>query len=151
LWLCFNNAFVSVTRDDNNPARVMVRARNPDHLKALLGPEVNIRVTPDSDYHYRTFVDRKVWADLVSRHIMDIDYGNFKASVVDTDLHDMYIDFWNAHYEYQSQIELKAELEAKKAEIDQKKVEGRQQPSMPSIDPAAAMAKINAIIDAEED
>lgn len=132
MWICLNNAFLSVTEDNNDPTRLMVRSRNPEHLRAVFGPGVKIIVTPERDYHYRTFIDRKEFAALMASKIEDIDYGNFKDSVEDKDLHDMYLDFWQTHFWYQQDVEEKAEQAAVYAKEDNKPVRGK--PSLPTVD-----------------
>jgi hypothetical protein len=101
MWLCFNNAFVSAVADRNNPKRLLVRARRREHLENLFGQDAEILVNAGTDYKYRTFVDRSVVADLAHRALMNISYDNFKNSVKDDTLHDLYADFWELHYEIQ--------------------------------------------------
>ncbi len=35
---------------------------------------------------------------------MQIDYGNFKDSIADDDLHDLYADVWLLHSRYQQEL-----------------------------------------------
>jgi hypothetical protein len=58
--------------------------------------------TPDADYRWRTFIGREQFKAVLSNRIDQIDYLNFKDSVKDGDLHDMYLDFWRRHKKYQS-------------------------------------------------
>jgi hypothetical protein len=101
MWLCFNNAFISVVADRNNSQRLLVRARRIEHLKNLFGSDTQILTGAGSDYKYRTFVARSVVADLARETLLKIDYDNFKNSVLDETLHGLYADFWDRHYEIQ--------------------------------------------------
>lgn len=102
MWLCFNDAFVSVVASDKEPNTLLVRSRAYEHLRRLLGPDVKIHVTPDRDYRYRTFVDRNVFAAIVAKRVRDIDYHNFKDSVKEDKLHRMYSKWWFDHMIFQN-------------------------------------------------
>ncbi len=103
MWLCLNDCFLSVVSDQHNPARLMVRARRREALLNLFGNKVEIAETAQSDYRWRAFVERKVFATLVASRIEKIGYTNFKDSVRDNDLHDLYMDFWDLQRQYQDQ------------------------------------------------
>lgn len=100
MWICFNNAFVSAIENINNPNMLVIRARHKDHLNNLF-PDATVTVTPNRDYRYRIDVTKQEFADMVSKNIMNINYNNFKKSVNDNDLHDLYAKFWTLHYSYQ--------------------------------------------------
>lgn len=101
MWLCFNNAFISAVADRNDPNRLVVRARRREHLENLFGQNMEIVVSTDSDYKYRVFVERGLLADLAHKTLMSLSYDNFKNSVEDDDLHDLYADFWELHHKIQ--------------------------------------------------
>lgn len=100
MWICFNDAFVSAVQDDRRPNMLKVRARKREHLETLF-PGRKIYKTPKADYAFRVFVTKKAFAKLVARRVLEIDYKNFKDSVVDNDLHNLYFDFWTLHHQYQ--------------------------------------------------
>ncbi len=100
-WLCFNDAFLSVVNHRTEQDLLVVRARRREHLANVFGPSATIEVTPDRDYKYRTIADRKKVADIVASRIQNIDYGNFKDSVRNGGLHNLYARFWALHHEYQ--------------------------------------------------
>lgn len=79
---------------------LIVRSRKREHLKRLF-PDRTVSATPRRDYAFRTSIPRQELADFVSVRIQDIAYQNFKASVRDTALHDLYLDFWGLHLRYQ--------------------------------------------------
>lgn len=102
MWLCFNDGFLSAVVDKNNPARMMVRARRKKDLLNVFG-DVEVIENAGSDYRWRAFVDRTAFAAVVAARIENIDYTNFKNSVDDHDLHDLYMNFWTMHHRYQEQ------------------------------------------------
>ena len=103
MWLCFNDGFLSAVADKNDPTRLKVRARRKKDLLNVFGQNVEIIKDAGSDYRWRTFVDRKAFAALVAARVEKINYPNFKNSVGDHDLHDLYLDFWTKHNRYQQQ------------------------------------------------
>jgi len=103
MWLCFNDGFLSVVADKHDPSRLLVRARRRQDLLNAVGKETEIVETPDRDYRWRTFIGREDFTAIVGGRIDKIDYTNFKNSVKDHDLHDMYLDFWARHLRYQDQ------------------------------------------------
>lgn len=80
-----------------------VRARKREHL-ATLFPDHDIHASKDTDYRFRVFVKKEAFAALIAKKAMEIDYGNFKDSVKDRRLHDLYADFWRLHWNYQKNL-----------------------------------------------
>lgn len=103
MWLCFNNAFVSVVEMSNDPSKLMVRARKREHLVNLFGPTAQIKTSYHTDYKYRVFVDRSDFAKFLSSKVMEINYSNFKDSVKDVELKSLYGDFWFQHWSMQQE------------------------------------------------
>ena len=99
MWICFNNAFVSAVKCDDSDL-LKIRARRKEHLETLF-PDKEIMTTKHTDYKYRVFATKEEFAKIVSDSIMNTKYTNFKNSVNDHDLHDLYADFWHLHYRYQ--------------------------------------------------
>ena len=100
MWLCFNDGLLSVVADQKDPTRLMVRARRKKDLVAVAGAGAEILETPKNDYRWRTFLSREAFTKLVAERIGRIDYPNFKNSVPDRDLHDLYTEFWSLHHHY---------------------------------------------------
>jgi len=97
MWVCLNNGFVSIVEDWEDPTKVYVRARVEKHLHAfMVHSEVQrtIAHTPNNDYEFRIHMTKEEAAATVSKHLMNIDYTNFKNSVEDSDLHYMYNEVW---------------------------------------------------------
>ncbi|WP_114944804.1 hypothetical protein [Microvirga calopogonii] len=100
MWICYNDAFVSAVQHRDDPSRLCVRARKKEHLQRLF-PAAEIMEIPSRDYACRVLVSKQEFAELVTRRINEIDYPNFKDSVRDDGLHDLYADFWELHWAYQ--------------------------------------------------
>jgi hypothetical protein len=69
-------------------------------LKRLF-PDAQIIEIPNRDYACRVFVTKQEFAELLNRRVGGIDYPNFKNSVRDHGLHNLYADFWELHWSYQ--------------------------------------------------
>jgi len=105
MWICLNDGFYSIVQDHDNPNLVWVRSRHRDHLAKLFPYRIEIQEHEDRDYRYRTLVEKGDVADIISHRVNLINYGNFKASVKDKQLHDLYSDFWTMHRLYQEENE----------------------------------------------
>lgn len=100
MWICTNKGFISAVEADASGVTLKVRARNRKHLEELF-PGRQIHEDPLADYRYRTFIPKAIFAEWVKEQALKIDYSNFKDSVRDPKLHDLYADFWSLHYRYQ--------------------------------------------------
>ena len=98
MWICFNDGFVSAVEDWNDKSMLRVRARKREHLEFL---NVEIQQDQGTDYKFRCFISKESFADIVKQRILNINYGNFKSSVKDYSLHNLYAEFWELHYDYQ--------------------------------------------------
>ena len=94
---------MSAVEDRNDPTRLVVRARNPEHLK-LLFPDHDVIVTPKADYIALVFVARQEFARILVKRVDQIRYDNFKASVEDERLHRLYENMWTIHWSYQQSL-----------------------------------------------
>lgn len=96
MWLCLNEGFYSIVRTkDLPPGHLLVRARREGDIEKLW-QGVDIQRTVGRDYLFRAIVPEQDVAEAVARALLDIDYGNFKASVDDRPLHDAYLNVWHA-------------------------------------------------------
>ena len=100
MWFCFNDGFCSAVQDRNSPNGLVVRARRRKDIENIF-PDKEIIVGGSTDYNYRVYCSKKEFADIVNDSIMNINYPNFKDSVMDDDLHNLYGKFWTLHYSYQ--------------------------------------------------
>ncbi|MCO6048221.1 hypothetical protein NGM99_00260 [Mesorhizobium sp. RP14(2022)] len=96
MWICLNDSFVSAVQDINRPSRLMVRSRRRNHLERLF-PDHEILTTIRSDYAHRVFVERDDFKRVLVDQVNLVTYSNFKDSVRDPVLHDLYLDFWMLH------------------------------------------------------
>jgi hypothetical protein len=106
MWICLNNAFLSVVADRDRPEQVLVRARKEKHLKSFLALSADTKkreiiTTPQADYIVRAYITRAELANLLALSVQRINYPKFKPSVKEKELHDLYMRFWSSHYSYQ--------------------------------------------------
>jgi hypothetical protein len=104
MWICFSDAFVSIVQDRDNPNRLMVRARARKHLAALF-PTATVIETLAADYRWRVIVSRDQVTKLLADRIADLTYTNFKHTVSDRRLHDLYLNWWSDHRRLQEEDE----------------------------------------------
>jgi hypothetical protein len=104
MWICLNDAFVSAV--SNGRGALKVRARKRAHL-AKLFPALKIHESNATDYRFRIFIAKAAFAEVVTKKLLAIDYSNFKDSVKDKKLHDLYADFWWLHRKYQEKSKSK--------------------------------------------
>lgn len=70
-----------------DPDRIMVRARVRSHLEALkanfsdLLADCEIKEFAGTDYAYRIFVPKSIWAQVMVGLTEEMDYDNFKSKV----------------------------------------------------------------------
>lgn len=100
MWVCLNNAFLSIIQPDSNPGILRVRARRKGDIERVF-PEAKVSRTPGRDYLYRAHVSREDVQAAMVRQVEAINYPNFKNSVHDDALHYAYGRFWNLHADLQ--------------------------------------------------
>lgn len=107
MWVCTRLGFISIVQDDKNKDILKVRARKREHLASLF-PDIEIVETEFNDYRFRVFARRSTVAVLLANLVMadrehpaEVTYTNFKDSVKDNELHDLYAGFWTDHHRYQ--------------------------------------------------
>jgi len=100
MWICLNTGFLSVIAD-KDPRKLIVLARRRRDLLNTFGQDANVVETIDRHYRWRVFVDRESFKAVVAGQIDAISYANFKRSVKDKDLHEMYTEFSQIHLQYQ--------------------------------------------------
>lgn len=102
-WFCMNDGFISavVDKSDLSGNTLKVRSRFQRDLEDIF-PDHDIVENAGTDYAYRVFVSKQEFAELMYNRIMDIDYTNFKNSVIRDDLHELYEEFWWTGYKAQN-------------------------------------------------
>ena len=93
MWICLNNAFVSVVSKGDDAGKLCVRARRREHLVALF-PGAEIIANGGTDYEFRAYIARDEVARVIGAALKNIDYKNFKNSVKDEPLHSGYSNVW---------------------------------------------------------
>lgn len=93
MWLCLNNAFLSIIEPYSNSTQLRVRARRKGDIETIF-PTAKVVRTPGRDYLWRAEIDRNLVAQVIAQHVAGIDYSNFKDSVANKPLHDAYARFW---------------------------------------------------------
>jgi hypothetical protein len=93
MWVCQNNAFLSIVSGDQ-PDQLLVRARRKGDIEAVFGNQYKVVTLTGRDYGFRALIPREVVGSVIAKSIEKIDYDNFKDSVVDAPLHDAYMKVW---------------------------------------------------------
>ena len=97
-WFFFSNGFVSILADRDQTERLLVQARNENHLLAFVGDDPGQRAqlitNPAADYLYRVFLPREFVVRRVSKLTEAIDYINFKNSIQDSRYQDAAMEVW---------------------------------------------------------
>lgn len=110
MWICMTTGFVSVTKrkahtiEAGDDRTMQVRAREASHLAelrrlmaesggAILSETIKSKGT---DYQYRAFCTQRDLAVGMAALAYAIDYVNFKDTVTDVPLHNVYMRIWSA-------------------------------------------------------
>lgn len=94
MWICLNNAFLSIVQHWDKPNVLIVRARREGDIERVF-PNTKTWVDPNADYQHRAEVPREIVAAKLVEAVGRIDYPNFKGSVREPDLHDAYMGVWH--------------------------------------------------------
>jgi hypothetical protein len=103
MWIIFNDAYLSIVKPDwikDDDSVLNVRARFSGDIEKVF-PGAKVEHTPERDYAYRALVSRAEVAKAMSDRVMNIQYSNFKDSVVSKWRHDLYLDVWTLMYRAQ--------------------------------------------------
>lgn len=93
MWVCLNRSFLSIVNQPDNKDVLLVRARRKGDIQKVF-PGAKVKRTPERDYLYRAVIPRTEVARAIADEVVNINYGNFKASVRDNRLHDAYSSVW---------------------------------------------------------
>lgn len=94
MWVCLNNAFLSVVSKDCAADELLVRARRAGDIERVF-PTAVVRQSSTTDYRYRAVVKRDTVAAAMVAAVKDLDYANFKDSVDDDELYNAYSSVWS--------------------------------------------------------
>ena len=102
MWLCLNDAFLSIVALPDHPDELLVRARIAGDIERLF-PVAQVIAHAGTDYRYRARLPRQQVAAVVAARVQALDYTNFKNSVRDEERHQTYYDLWERLYVYQQE------------------------------------------------
>jgi len=91
MWIMLNDAFLSIVKKDVRDDELLVRARRLGDIEKVFGRDVVVTRSTDSDYLFRAAIKRDAVVRAIQNEVLRIDYGNFKDSVAETELHDAYL------------------------------------------------------------
>ena len=80
MWIFVSGGFLSVVAHRTQPENLLVRARHPEHIRAVFSEAEQIHM-PGADYPYRTVVSRDAVQTAMVNQIQTMAYDNFKASI----------------------------------------------------------------------
>jgi hypothetical protein len=106
MWIFLNDAFFSIVADNVDPEFVVVRARVRDDLEKTFGHDIEVIEMDDSDYRFRTWLEKIYVAEVIGERILDIDYTNFKSSISkeDKDRSNYYLRVWAIMNDWQVKV-----------------------------------------------
>ena len=97
MWVCLNSAFFSIFEQPQPGSEtLLVRARRKGDIEKVF-PGAKVERTPGRDYLFRAMIDRELGAQAIADQVRQVSYPNFKDSVRDRKLHDVYARFWHGH------------------------------------------------------
>lgn len=110
MWVCLNNAFLSIVNKGGDGGDLLVRARRRGDIERVF-PDAAVVEREGTDYEFRAHVSKAVVASAMVDLVQEIDYSNFKSSVTDTPLHDAYMDVWLAMNKLQEWLPYRSRLD----------------------------------------
>lgn len=96
MWIMLSDAFFSIVKKDCPADSLCVRARRPGDIEKVFGRRTKVVHLTKADYMYRAVVPIDEVEDALGRELNRIDYGNFKDTVEDEELHSAYMKVWSA-------------------------------------------------------
>jgi hypothetical protein len=100
MWIFLSDTFVSIVQPGadipkkERDGKLLVRARVRGDLQKLF-PHAKVSETPTRDYLFRCLVPRERVAAVIANEITNINYMNFKNSVIDNRRHTAYGRVWS--------------------------------------------------------
>ena len=92
MWIFTIKGFFSVVEHKDDPNTMVVRARIGNDIKNIQQMFVDqgnekpeILQMSHSDYKFRIFVNRKIWIEVMTRLMSDLNYTNFKNAAAKED------------------------------------------------------------------
>src|SRR5256885_16910150 len=82
MWLFTKSGMLSLIEDRDDSRYLIPRARIKGDIEATF-PGASVDQSTGTDYRFRTWLKRGVVIDAVAEAVREIDYSNFKNSVLD--------------------------------------------------------------------
>jgi hypothetical protein len=95
MWLCLNDAFLSIVSKDCARDEVLVRARRKGDIEKVW-PYATVKRDEFADYLFRAVITREAVGTALLGELERVTYANFKDSVKDDMLHGAYLRVWSA-------------------------------------------------------
>ena len=99
MWIALTEGWLSIVAHRDKPDHLLVRARNPSHIRRTFGEQV-MYTDANADYPFRADVSREDVARFLVRRLEHMSYDNFKNTIDDDRYHDAALDVWRAMYRY---------------------------------------------------
>ena len=99
MWIFSQDGHFSIVAHRTEPELLLVRARHPNHIGALL-PNAELTHLPSADYPFRTVARRSDVHEAVKTYLLNLDYDNFKASIDDDEFHEVCLNVWHTMWVY---------------------------------------------------
>jgi len=95
MWLCLNDAFLSIVHKECARDELLVRARRQGDIEKVF-PGAKVKRSLTTDYLFRAVIKRDQVEAAMIGEVRRINYANFKGSVPAGPLHDAYLRCWTA-------------------------------------------------------
>jgi hypothetical protein len=102
MWLCLSESFISIVHNHCAEDELLVRARRKGDIEKIF-PGAKVNEYPEHDYLYASVIKRHLVAKAIAGQVSRIDYPQFKPSVKDDQLRQVYFQTWAALSWLQSQ------------------------------------------------
>lgn len=107
MWIAMTDGFFSIVEHKEDTGKLLVRARLRGNLEHVFGVAmkregVGVSVDEGTDYRFRTVLSRASVVAVIASELSGLDYTNFKGSVDNTRLGNMYGQIWNVGYDHQT-------------------------------------------------
>jgi len=99
MWIALTEGWLSIVAHRDKPDHLLVRARNPKHIRRTFGEQV-MYTDADADYPFRADVPREDVVRFLVRRLEHMAYDNFKNTIDDDRYHDAAVDVWRVMYRY---------------------------------------------------
>lgn len=101
MWLFLKDSFVSVVADKDDSSMLWVRARSKRCLESMFGDGAKIKESLYNDYNYRVKIDRVEFSRMMASIALEnINYTNFKDSLIDVKRHRFYSNVWSVMVDF---------------------------------------------------